>query len=144
MGMDQFNLQKYAQQQNSAQGLDEYKLANLLGGAQVAGQAQNAQQQRTNDAFNALFKMNDAESNKYGQFYGQGGQLSGSAYEDAMNALMAQYGYQSQGKIANAQSQADQLKTLFQLYQLYQGKPSGGGGGSTPAGTPYSSAITDV
>jgi hypothetical protein len=102
MGLDQLAMQKYAQQQNAAQGLDQYNLASLLGGGNMANQAQSAEQQRMAQAFASLFGMNNAQAGQYGNFYGQGGQLSGQAQNDALQALMAMYGYKAQG--ANAGS----------------------------------------
>jgi hypothetical protein len=102
-GVDQSNLARYGMQQNAAQGTDQFNLARLLGGGQMAGNAQNAEQQRMAQAFASLFGMNNAQAGLYGQFYGQGGQLSGQAFSDAMNAYANAAGLRGQAQNAGGQ-----------------------------------------
>jgi hypothetical protein len=99
-GLDQNMMARFAQQAQMGQGLDQFTLQQLMSGGQMAGAAQNAEQQRMQQAFGSLFGMNNAQAGQYQGFYGQGGQLAGASFSDAMNALSNAYGLQAQGDAA--------------------------------------------
>lgn len=102
-GMDQQAMAQYGMYGQLAGQQDQAAMARLMGAGQMAGNAQGAQQQRESDMFAQLFGINNAQGSQVGQFYNQGGQLSGQSYNDYLNAMLNSYGMQAQGGAARAQ-----------------------------------------
>lgn len=116
-GADDRNLQRGRFQFDMGRQADEGDLARMLGLNTAANASDRAGidrlkayfeqagnvDQRTKDAMSSLFGINDAQGGQYGQFYGQGGQLSGQSYADAIDAMANAYGLRAQGGAARAQ-----------------------------------------
>lgn len=125
-GANDQNLQRGQFQFNMGQQADQGDLARMLGLNNAANandatgmaklnayfaQAGNADQ-RTKDAMSSLFGINNAQAGQYGQFYGQGGQLSGQSFSDYINALTNAFGLKAQGGQARTNAAMGALSML--------------------------------
>jgi len=114
-GVDQSMMNRFGLQQNMAQGTDQFNLARLLGGGQMAGNVQDSEQRRMAQAFASLFGMNNAQAGQYQGFYGQGGQLSGQEFDNAMNAMVDAYLNRGKAKDAMAKGYKDTLMPILSM-----------------------------
>lgn len=103
-GVDQSNMARYNMLGQQGQNADQFDLQRLLGQGGMAFNAQNADQARKAQAMAALFGIDNAQAGQYGNFYGAGGQLSGQAMTDAINAWANSA--QLRGQAENAGGQA--------------------------------------
>lgn len=122
-GVDQSNMARFGMAADQAQALDANSLQKLIAQGGAATSAQNAEAQRLRDSMGAQFGISNGIAGQYGQFYGQGGQLSGAAFSDAMNAMANGYGLQAQGEGAQNEYM---MKLLAMGAQAY-GKTKGAG-----------------
>lgn len=86
---------------------------------QSANLAQQAQSQREDDALRAMFNVANMQSQLFGGFYGQAGQLSGQAFSDYINTL-------SNAASLDAQGGAARWDALFSLGGLGVDYATGG------------------
>jgi hypothetical protein len=120
-GMDQQAMAQYGMYGQLAGQQDQAAMARLMGAGQMAGNAQGAEQQRQSDMFAQLFGINNAQGNQVGQFYNQGGQLSGQSFNDYLNAMLNSYQLDAQGGAARAQLPFQVANTGIQAYKAYKG-----------------------
>lgn len=112
---DTENRLRIGDQWDMFQNMDADTISRLSGYGQNANLAQQSQRLRQDDAFRSLLGSDALRSGLYGGFYGQGGQMSGSAYTDSMNALANALGMGAQGNAMNQQAPWDIAGFLAKL-----------------------------
>jgi hypothetical protein len=120
-GVDQSNLARFGMMGDQAQALDQSTLAKLIAQGGAAQGAQSAEAQRFAQSMAAQMGISNGIADQYGKFYGLGGELSGDAQGYALNALMAMYGLQGQGQMAQAEVPFKIGGTVIDGYKAYNG-----------------------